>query len=86
MDLSKGSNPANYEHRKQNINNPKPTHFFVPKINPTQKRRRIEKVYPVHDLDAIIRAGLIVVLEGIQLMLNSFFCAKLEHKSTNCIT
>lgn len=38
--------------------------------------KRIKPSKPVHDLDAIIGAGLIVVLEGIQLMLNSFFCAK----------
>lgn len=53
------------------------------KANPEEE---MKKLYPVHDFDAIILAGLVVVLQGIKLMLNSFFCAKLEHRSHRLTT
>lgn len=53
------------------------------KANPEEE---MKKLYPVHDFDAIILTGLVVVLQGIKLMLNSFFCAKLEHRSHRLTT
>jgi hypothetical protein len=42
-----------------------------------EERVPISANYPVHNLNSIIMTGLVIVLQCIKLVLDSFFCTKL---------